>query len=211
MLNKEENNSAKLLENSAVNAWVIDLDYTKFNRFNKVTSKYKSIKEFFLRNKLQLRIIRDDNMGVYDGVKTYCFYIGFELDHDLYELGNWGFESDEQMLDYIKNENNLDVSSYVQDKIIMFVNRVCSVEPTFYSFIKNIKNISKTDLIDKFQVTIQRFDEKSKDWYLFLCKKNDPIMTVGDHCCISYESLLDVLNTLAEYNIKIIISYDYFR
>lgn len=150
-------------------------------------------------------------MGVYDGVKTYCFYIGFELDHDLYELGNWGFESDEQMLDYIKNENNLDVSSYVQDKIIMFVNRVCSVEPTFYSFIKNIKNISKTDLIDKFQVTIQRLDEKSKDWYLFLCKKNDPIMTVGDHCCISYESLLDVLNTLAEYNIKIIISYDYFR
>lgn len=47
MLNKEENNSAKLLENSAVNAWVIDLDYTKFNRFNKVTSKYESIKEFF--------------------------------------------------------------------------------------------------------------------------------------------------------------------
>lgn len=127
MLNKEEKTSVKLLENLAVNAWLIDLDYTKFNRFNKVTSKYESIKDFFERNKLQLRIIRDDNMGVYDGVKTYCFYIGFELNHDLYELGNWGFESDEQMLDYIKNENNLDVSSYVQDKIIMFVNMVCSI------------------------------------------------------------------------------------
>lgn len=211
MLNKEEKTSVKLLENLAVNAWLIDLDYTKFNRFNKVTSEHESIKEFFKKNKLQLRIIRNDNIGVYDGVKTYCFYIGFEFDYDLYELGIWGFESDEQMLNYIKNEKNLDVSSYVQDKIITFVNRVCSVEPTFYNFIESIKNISKAGLIDKFQVTIERLDEKSKDWYAFLCKQDNPIMSVGDDCYISDKSILDVLNTLAEYNIKTIISYDYFR
>lgn len=60
------------------------------------------------------------------------------------------------------------------------------------------------------KIVIMRLDEKSDEWYAFLCKTEFYIDTMSD-CNINDLKLADVLNLISHYGIKVEIRYDYFR
>lgn len=99
-------------------AYIFDLDYRDFPRLKRLAELSEYCKEQLDKWKLQLKVMYDDGVDSSDGLLTYCFYVGLELDNNLYETGLGAFLSDEDMIAHVEN-GKMSISDYAIEKIAM--------------------------------------------------------------------------------------------